>query len=58
MKIPEFLKINRSPETPHCCHETKDGTGCNATPQTGKKYCFCMTLSSKGNEQPPAATVA
>ena len=40
MKIPEFLKINRGPETPHCCHETKDGTGCNATPQTGKKYCF------------------
>jgi len=40
MKLPQFLKTNLNSENPRCCHETKDGNQCNATPQSGKKYCF------------------
>jgi hypothetical protein len=38
MKMPQLFKTNQQPH--RCCHKTKDGSDCKATPQTGKQYCF------------------
>jgi hypothetical protein len=38
MKMPQLFKTNHT--QPRCCHKTKDGSDCKATPQTGKQYCF------------------
>jgi len=38
MKMPQLFKTNHN--QPRCCHKTKDGGDCKATPQTNKQYCF------------------
>jgi hypothetical protein len=42
MKIPKLFgtKTNSSRQPRRCCHKENDGAECNATPQTGRQYCF------------------
>jgi hypothetical protein len=37
MKMSQIFKTSQQPR---CCHNTKNGGDCKATPQTGKQYCF------------------
>src|SRR5260370_22968741 len=37
MKMSQIFKTSQQPR---CCHSTKNGSDCKATPQTGKQYCF------------------
>ncbi len=37
MKMSQIFKTSQQPR---CCHNTKNGSDCKATPQTGKQYCF------------------
>src|SRR5579859_895857 len=45
MNMPQLFKTSQQP--PRCCHKTKDGSECKATPQTGKKYCFFHDPATK-----------
>ena len=44
MNIPFLSKTKTKTKTKtspgYCCHQTKEGAPCNATPQAGKAYCF------------------